>query len=152
MFDPELINQLVQRELQKTKMAEEYAIKPEEQQARPEVKALDPKLAMVLGGAADAASTYGFLKSKKGREGNPAFKYFNGRPWAVIPTAAAIGTGYHYLHKFLKNKNPKVADTMAGLIGGYQAALGGENVEGTLAPKDGGSYRRTVNDLTLNGQ
>jgi hypothetical protein len=146
MFDPELINQLVQRELQKDKMAQVYAIRPEEQQAPPEVKPINPKVAMLLGGLGDVASTYWFLKNTNRKEGNPAFQYFNKKPWTVAPTAAAAGLGYNALHGFLKSKFPKVADTAAGLLGGYQTALAGHNFS-----NEPGSYRRAVNDLQLKG-
>lgn len=128
MFDmnPELMDQLIQRELKQSKAIEEFMPKPPA--PSPPTKPLNPKVAMLLGGAADAASTYKFLKDGSGRESNPMFSYFNGRPWAVIPTAAAAGLGYNTLHSLIKKKSPKVADTIAGLLGGHQMALAGHNV------------------------
>ena len=146
MFDPELINQLVQRELQKEKMAQEYAIPPKEFEAPQQVTSIDPKWAMLLGGLGDAASTYWFLKNTNRKEGNPMMKHFNKNPWTVAPTAAAVGLGYNALHGLLKKTVPKVADTAAGLIGGYQAALAGNNFS-----HEPGSYNRTVNGLRLKG-
>lgn len=152
MFDPELINQLVQRELNKTKVAEEYAIRPEEKPAPPNVEAISPKAAMLIGGLMDSASTFNFLKRGTAKEGNPAFKYFNKNPWAVIPTSAAVGTGYHFLHKLLGKISPKIADTTAGLLGGYQMGLGGRNFQNSFdSGKDEGSMSTVTRDLRLKG-
>lgn len=139
MFGQELIDQLVQRELQKNKMAQTYAIKPEEQQAPVAPTTLSPKLAMLLGNLGDAASTYGALKSGNGQESNKTFGYFNKHPWTVLPTAAATTLGMTMLHKALSRMSPKVADTVAGLQGGFQAAAAGNNLESTLDPTKGES-------------
>jgi hypothetical protein len=145
MFDmnPQLMDQLIHRELKQQKAIEEFMPKPE--QPAPSPRPMDPKWSMLLGGAADAASTYKFLKDGSMREGNPAFAYFNKRPWTVLPTAAGVGLGYHFLHKFLKSKAPKVADTAAGLLGGYQMALGGNNME----QSNSNSFSGAANDLRI---
>jgi hypothetical protein len=156
MFDQELINQLVQRELQKEKAAETYTIKPEEQPAPFNPTTMSPKMAMMLGGAADVASTLSFLKRGTGKEKNPAFQYFNKNPMAVLPTAAAVGTGYHLLHKLLSKKSPKLANTIGGLLGGYQMGLGGRNFENTFNQQEGkkerkSSYVGVTEELRLKG-
>ena len=147
MFDMNqgLMDELIQRELKQTKAIEEFIPKPPEPSTPP--TPLSPKMAMLLGGAADAASTYGFLKQGGMREGNPMFQHFNKNPWTVLPTSAATGIGYHYLHKLLKSKAPKIANTAAGLLGGYQMALGGNNLE----RQNGNSYQGAMNDLQLKG-
>ena len=148
MFDmnPALVQQLIDRELQKERMTAQ--VMPKQEQAPSSPKPLSPKMAMMLGGAADAASTYTFLKNGSGTEANPMFQYFNKNPWTVLPTSAATGLGYHYLHKLLKSKSPKIAATTAGLLGGYQMALGGNNME----RHNSNSYQGAVNDLQLRGQ
>lgn len=149
MFEPALLQELVERELHKEKMTEQVMPKPEGKEYRPATP-LSPKMAMLLGGLADAASTYGFLKSGKMEEGNPMFKYFNKAPWSVIPTAAAVGLGYNTLHNLISKKSPKAADTIAGLLGGYQMALGGSNIENTVRPEPTESgYSLAAKDLNL---
>lgn len=141
--DPALINELVQRELQKGRPAQEYAIRPEEAPKPLDITSLGPKAAMMLGGAADVASTISFLKRGTGKEKNPAFQYFNDHPMTVLPTAAAVGTGYHYLHKLLSKKSPKLANTIGGLLGGYQMGLGGRNFENTFNQQEGRKERQS---------
>jgi hypothetical protein len=79
---------------------------------------LSPKRAMPLGGLADAASTYAFLKRGTGHEGNPMFQYFNQRPWTVIPTAAAGRLLYSLAYDRLRRLSPRAADIAAGIVGG----------------------------------
>lgn len=130
--DPKLMEEMVRRELAKD------SIRPKVSAPAPETKPLSPKMAMLLGGAADAASTYGFLQKEGHREGNPAFSYFNKKPWTVLPTSAAVGAGYLGLHKLLSKFSPKVADTAAGLLGGHQMALAGKNTQNVTNPSPGG--------------
>jgi hypothetical protein len=143
MFDQSLMDELIQREIKKSTAIEEFM--PKEKQPTPQTNPMDPKWAMMLGGAADAASTYNFLRNGSMKEGNPAFSYLNKSPWTVIPTAAAAGTGYHFLHKFLKSKSPKIANTLAGLLGGFQMALGGNNFE----QSSNNSLEAATNDLRV---
>src|SRR5688572_5778516 len=103
----------------KSKQFMDYGKKEEAPQ---QVKPLDPKTAMLLGGLADSISTYHFLKTGNSKESNPLVKkLFNNNPWTVWPVAAATGLGYNALHGYLKKKSPKLADTAAGIIGGTQA-------------------------------
>jgi len=142
LVNPELVDQLVQRQIaqdEKTK-----SMQMPEPSRGPEPTPLDPKIALLLGQAADSASTYAFLKKGTGREANPALGYMNGRPWSVIPSSIAGAAGYSLLHKFLSKKSPKVANTLAGLVGGFHGALAGANME----DEPGGSFKAALQDFT----
>ena len=127
VFSPELLNELVQREL--TKEKQQAFMRPEAPKPSIPATPLSPKAALILGGLTDVGGTYIALKHQGARETNPAFQFFNKHPWSIAPTAAAVGLGYAGLHKLLKKVNPKFADKAAGLLGGYQMALGASNVE-----------------------
>lgn len=126
LFDA-LIDELVQREIHKDKLRAQVA--PREESRPNDVRPLNPKTALLLGGLMDAASTYTFLSNGSGTEGNPGVKFAEQHPWTMVPLAAGVGTGYHYLHKLLAKSKPKAADTLAGLVGGFQTALGARNFQ-----------------------
>jgi hypothetical protein len=108
--------------------------------------ALSPKAALLLGSLADSASTYAFLKRGNGqREGNPALGFFDEHPASVIPTAAAGALGYRAAYDLLHKHAPRVADTVAGLVGGFHGALAGNNIENTR----GEATRQASDDLAV---
>ena len=140
LLDNKLIDEMV-----KQQMRQEKFDPPRDAKAPEKSKTIGPKTALLMGSLADSASTYAFLK-RGGKEANPALQYFNSKPWSVIPTAAAGAAGYNALHGLIKRKSPKIADTLAGLLGGYHTALAGSNMQ----PNRGtGSYEKVVRDLQL---
>lgn len=149
-FDPALTQELLQREMDKEDTQKRFATPPEA--APSPVTALSPKMAMLLGQAADSASTLHFLTKKDpGHEANPALQFFNKSPLTVIPTAVAGNVGYGLLHKLLSKVSPKAADTAAGLLGGYHMGLGASNMQ---SKRNGGisSYQNVIDKLTLDGK
>jgi len=113
-------------------------------QSSPQAKPLSPKMALLLGNAADSASTYTFLKAKMGKERNPAMSFFNEKPWTVIPTGIAANYGYSKLYDMLHKRKPKIADAIAGLVGGWHGALAGNNMERV----PGWSFDEAATDLS----
>lgn len=124
----DLVNKQLVDELVKRQIAEESFIPKHEDKVPVQAKPLSPKIAMLLGNAADSASTYAFLKQGR-KETNPAMKFFNNKHWSVIPVGIAANYGYGKLYDLLRKKNPKIANTAAGLLGGWHGALAGQNVE-----------------------
>lgn len=148
-FDPTLMQELLHREMDKEDQTKRFAT-PAEAAPSP-VTSLSPKMSMLLGQAADSASTLHFLTKKKPmKEMNPALQFFNKSPMSVIPTAIAGNLGYGLLHKLISKVSPKAADTTAGLLGGYHMALGASNMQ----PKRNGvgAYRNAVDKLTIDGK
>lgn len=141
-FD-ELLDELVAREVSKERKQTTMRPLPEKQ-SRPGGPTLSPKMALILGSLADSASTYAFLKQGR-REANPALQVFNKRHETVIPMGAAGAVGYSLLYDLLAKRSPRMANTLAGLLGGYHGALAGNNLQGE-APD---SYGATVKELTL---
>lgn len=91
---------------------------------------LSPKMALLLGQAADSASTLKFLTDGSGmQEHNPIFQMFNRNPLSVIPIGVAGNIGYALAYELLKRKAPKIADTLGGLIGGLHMTLAGDNLQ-----------------------
>lgn len=117
----ELIDELIKRELMKERFA------PRDEKSVPEQTTLSPTQALLAGGLGDALSTYTFLKRGTGVEGNAAIDGMNPLPTAV---AAGAGTmGALLLREILKLKYPKLADTLAGGLGGYQTLLTAGNLD-----------------------
>lgn len=129
--DPALVEELVARELAKDRQRQ--IMEAPRPAPRPESKPLSPRMAMLLGSLADSVSTYTFLKRGTGEEANPMFRFFNGHPNRVIPSAAAGALGYEALYRLIKRKKPKLADTLAGLIGGVHTQFAAENFQDTFA-------------------
>lgn len=92
---------------------------------------ISPKNALILGGLADAASTYGFLKNGSGVEDNAMVGFAKNSPIGTGLAAAGGTLGALLIHKLLSKKMPKLADTLAGGLGGYQTTLAGWNTDST---------------------
>lgn len=116
----------------------------------PEFSTISPDLALLMGGLADAGSTYNFLKNKTGTESNAiAAKLGNNQPGKTAALAAGTTLGTLLLKKLLEKKFPKVADTLAGGLGGYQMTVAADN----LGPASvGNSEAETLNMNRINNQ
>lgn len=115
----ELIDELIKREMMKERFA------PRQEDSAPDYKTLSPVQALLAGGLGDAASTYTFLKRGTGVEGNALISGMD-----PLPTAIGAGTGTVgalFLREILKMKYPKLADALAGGLGGYQMTLAAGN-------------------------
>lgn len=132
-IDDDLIQELVKRQVEEQQMQERFA--PRADAPSPEQTTMSPDKALLLGGMADAASTYSFLKRGTGREDNAVLNnLLGGQAQQALPTAAAaFGTtmGALLLKKLIAKASPKVADTLAGGLGGYQLTLAGGNINAT---------------------
>lgn len=143
-FDPELMNQLMARKTAEWDAQDKAkaSVQPMPESSPTPVETLSPKLAMLVGQGLDSASTYAFLKQGQ-HEANPALQYMNNSANSVIPSALAGGLGYTLLYNMLHKNHPKIADTAAGLLGGFHMALGGHNLE----PQTHNSYDAVLRDF-----
>lgn len=101
-----------------------------------QVRALDPRMAGIVGSLADVASTYAFLKRGTGIEANPLAGPLNNHPEGV--TLASL-VGAFLTSKgigWLKKSHPQLAEVLAANQGALQMQLAHEN----LNLKDGDSF------------
>lgn len=145
-----LIDTLVQRYVNNDMAAEQKQRQfdgPSETKGSSSAAPLSPKMALLLGSLADSASTFNFLGSGSGRESNPALQVFNKSRWSVLPAAAGGLYGYSKIYDALHSKHPKVADTLAGILGGWHGALAGNNLETSNQTLDLDSNAHAMRDL-----
>jgi len=85
---------------------------------------IDPELLALLGGAADTASTYSFLKSGKVGEGNALYKPLKNNALATGLAVGGTSLGMKGIRHLIRKKYPKIADALAANQGAYQLGLG----------------------------
>jgi hypothetical protein len=95
-----------------------------------EVKPLHPEALAVVGGLADAASTYSFLKRGTGVETNAMYLGLNNSP-AKTAAGVAGGTAAMMAARALLRKlgMSRVADLIAGAQGSHQIGLAAQNAQ-----------------------
>jgi hypothetical protein len=133
----ELFNELLRRaiaESEKDSKQREWGDTMQRYDAPPAVmgaEPLNPLMTLFAGQALDTASTYNFLKRKTGREDNAMFSNVltQEHPENALIGGAAGAAGYYLAHKLLSKISPRLADTAAGIVGGYHMGLGGENFD-----------------------
>lgn len=121
------------------RQAQEPTVSPEQQND------LSPTLLALLGAAADGASTYGFLKSGTGKEGNRALSGMS--PLGAGIGAASSGLAGVGLAKLLGKKFPKLADALIANQGARQIGLAAENISSpgvTYKDSSDGLYNKKV--------
>jgi hypothetical protein len=94
-----------------------------------EVQPVNPEIAAGLGGAADALSTYSFLKRGTAQEENGMWGAMKGSPSKTalgVAGAALAGMGGRALLRKIGFK--QLADMLAATQGGHQIGLAAENV------------------------
>jgi hypothetical protein len=98
---------------------------------RSDVTPINPEAAALMGGLADAASTFSFLKRGTGVESNAMHQ--QGDPLktaASVAIAALLGSGGRHILR--KMGHPKIADLIAGAMGGQQMGLAAQNLQSDL--------------------
>jgi hypothetical protein len=108
-----------------------------------DMKAISPDLLATIGGAADAASTYAFLKRGTGTEGNAMLKGTNNHPEATALAALGGLAATKALTKLIKRVSPRAADALAANLGNLQLgyAVGNLSLENEGASS---RYQRTM--------
>lgn len=95
-----------------------------------DVQPLNPEVAAGIGGAADALSTYSFLKRGTGVEENAAWAGAKNSPGktaaSVAGSAAAMMAARAMLRRFGMGR---IADMMAGVQGSHQMGLAAQNAQ-----------------------
>jgi hypothetical protein len=107
---------------------------------------LDTEMVALLGGTADAASTYTFLKRGTGVEGNAALGWAKNKPLVTALAAQAGAMGMIPVRKAIRKipkVGPQVADALAANVGALQGAYAGHNLT------DGKSATRYRQDISL---
>lgn len=113
----------------------------------PSPTTLGPEKAALIGGLADAASTYTFLKRGSAREANAMWKGLDNHPAATALGVAGGALGFQALRALMRRMGMNgVADTLAGNQGGYQMGLAANNLQMT-SRKRGSSDARTATML-----
>lgn len=132
-----LAHEVMARELQRDPAQFETPRQPPETRT----ERLDPEMLALLGGLADAGSTYAFLKRGSGTESNAMFgglKTAQGpipmapRPAKALATAAGVAgasLGVKGIRALLRKAGKGgLADTLAGVQGANQIGLAGLNL------------------------
>lgn len=116
---------------------------------------LSPGMLHTIGGLADAATTYAFLKRGSGRESNQLVGFTNQHPEATALAAlgglAATKGLTHLIGKF----SPRAADAVSANLGALQSAYSVGNLGLTRARGGNNSsrdYQRIMTDKVIKGQ
>lgn len=132
-MDPVAISALAQEVMQR-----ELARDPEQfkvdvpAQPKPE-KTISPQHLATIGGLADAASTYAFMKRGTARESNPIARAMGGNSPERTALAAIVGLlATKAATGFIGKKFPKVADALAANLGAQQLSLATHNTANTF--------------------
>ena len=115
--------------------------------AAKESKPISPGMLATLGGLADAASTYAFMKTGRGVEQNPLVRGVAGSSPEKTGLAALGGlAATKGLTALLRKKWPRFADAIAANLGAEQLALAAHNTRIAAGEKPGigsfSAYRR----------
>ena len=144
-MDP-LMEAMLERALQPTPIRDsvERTAVPQERKPVPmnlpapgaDVSALSPTTASVLGGLADTASTYAFLKRGTAQEDNPLVAGMAAQPGKMAAMGVATNLALPFLlKKTLGKKWPRVFDALAANQGALQMGYGALNTQNTLSPR-----------------
>lgn len=121
-INQQLIDDLVQRQIRQNEQKQQEAQQPAEGHD------IDPSLLAVLGGVADGASTYNFLRQGSGVEGNKMYGSLNGSPLKTGLSVAATGLAGVGIAKLLAKKFPKIANAMLANQAATQIGYAGKNI------------------------
>lgn len=117
----ELLAELLKRQMDEQDMQERFAPRQAEPPVRP--TDMDPKMLALLGGIADGATTYKFMRQGDGTEEN-ALLSGRGPVTTGVGAALAGGVGATLLARALKNKVPQgVIDAILANLGATQTTL-----------------------------
>jgi hypothetical protein len=123
-----LAHEMLQRQMVDEDKKRPYRMPLIEPQGAPEAKPIAPELAAMLGNVADAASTYSFLKAGTSTEGNAMYKGMGDKPLATSMSVLGSGLASQAVRAILRHAGQKkLADTLAGVQGGQQMGLAGNN-------------------------
>lgn len=126
--------ELMQREMQKNPAQfESRSVQSREQ------RGMSPETLALLGGMADAVSTYAFLKRGTGHENNAMWQGMSpaGTAASVAGAALAAKGGRALLRKFGKGT---LADMLAGVQGANQIGLAALNTRPVMTPSSDTAY------------
>lgn len=136
MFEPALLQQLVQRELAKDKLRSSFETSAPEKPIG--VSPLPPKVASILGGVMDAAGTYYMLKTGKQTEDNKLLSGLNNHPEGVGAVAGLSTLALQPLFDLLAKRWPGVSKAVQSNLGALQLGYGTANF---------GNDRRAARDV-----
>lgn len=123
-------------ELMKRAVAEHaQLVDPPARQSSPQTSAsqpMRPESMALVGGLADAASTYAMLQSGTGREGNPLYAGLHDNP--IATGAGVVGSVLvnKLIRALVRKKFPGLADAMAANQGREQLGLAAANTAHSL--------------------
>ena len=101
-----------------------------------DVSPMNPYLASLLGGLADTASTYAFLKRGTASEDNALVAGLADKPGQMAGMGAAVNVALPLLLKHTLGKaHPKIAEALAANQGALQMGYGAINTQNTLTPR-----------------
>lgn len=124
--DPELLNELVKRQVMEQQMDERFA--PREASSPVLPTTMSPSTLSVLGGIADGATTYQFLKNGTSSESNAMLNGLS--PAQTGLAVAGMGAGSALLSKVLKKKLPSsVIDAILANLGARQTVMAASGVD-----------------------
>jgi hypothetical protein len=118
-----------------------------------EMKPISPGTLALIGGLADAATTYNFLKRRTGTESNAILGFTNNHPEATGAMALAGFLAARLANKGIRKLNPKVADAITANLGALQTAYAVGNI-GTTRGGQGSSYeyQDKMTEKVINGK
>jgi hypothetical protein len=146
----ELFDELVKREVERRVTENQWPQQPAwhaNVQVPQEARALSPGTMHTIGGLADAASTYAFLKRGTGRESNPALNFTGGRPAATGLAALGGLAATKAATALLRKIAPSAADAVSANLGAQQLGMAVNNLD---ARRSQSSFNRYGQAMTHN--
>lgn len=133
-IDNALIDELVKRQIEDEQQAQLFAPRPQSPPQRP--SEMSPETLALLGGLADAASTYTFLKQGAGTESNAMYRPLKNKPLATGLAVAGTALGAKGLRHLFRKKAPGLVNALAANQGAMQLGLGAANIDDVRASSD----------------
>jgi hypothetical protein len=119
-------------------------------QSGPSISPIDPHRLATIGGLADAASTYYFLKRGTGREGNAMMGFANNNPEMTALGALGGLAASKGVTSLIKRFSPRAADAIAANLGALQSAYAVSNLDPSRRSSQ--AYQNAMTNKVIKGQ
>lgn len=117
-----------------------------------EMKPISPDKLHTIGGLADAASTYAFLKRGKAKEGNALMGFAGGHPEVTALGALGGLAATKGITALIRKVNPKVADAVSANLGALQSAYSVSNLGIGRGIKSSRDYQNSMINKVIEGK
>lgn len=116
------------------------------------MKPIDPHKLATIGGLADAASTYAFLKQGRAKESNAMMGFTGGHPEMTALGALGGLAATKGITALTRKFSPKLADALAANLGTLQSAYAVSNLGLGRGIDSSNDYQQAMTHKVIKGQ